>query len=81
MEKMAAMRFDQVQRFILAKKIFWVMGSLTTRLPNNHFFFQYFFLPNAVVNVYYQPIRNNFKQRKISIPKFQEKGNHFKINP
>ena len=25
---MAAMRFEQVQRFILAKKIFWVRGTL-----------------------------------------------------
>ena len=77
---MAAMRFDQVQRFILAKKIFGVWGTLTNRLPNNHFLisFQYFFLPNAAANVHYQPIRHNFKQWKISIPKIQEKANHFK---
>ena len=27
---MAAMRFEQVQRFILAKKIFWVRGTSTS---------------------------------------------------
>ena len=31
---MAVMRFDQVQRFISAKKIFWVRGTLTTRLKS-----------------------------------------------
>ena len=32
MEKMAAMRFQQVQRFILAKKIFWGWGTLKFKL-------------------------------------------------
>ena len=29
---MAAMRFEQVQRFILAKKIFWGYGHLKIKL-------------------------------------------------
>ena len=32
---MVAMRFEQVQRFILAKKIFWVRGTLKTYLKNS----------------------------------------------
>ena len=35
------MRFEQVQRFILAKKIFWFMGTLMTgpkRNSETHFF-------------------------------------------
>ena len=31
---MAVMRFDQVQRFITAKKIFCIRGILTTRLKS-----------------------------------------------
>ena len=56
------------------------------RLPHRqlpeHYFFKYvsfFFHPNAAVDVYYHPLRNKFKQEKISVTKPQEKANHFKI--
>ena len=32
MEKMAAVRFKQVQRLVLAKKYFWVRGALNMHL-------------------------------------------------
>ena len=69
-------------RFVTARFNHWTTTSQTARL---YFFFflvfQYFFLPNAAYNVYYQPIRNNFEQWKMSVSKLQQKTNHFKINP
>lgn len=36
--------------------------------------------PLIIIIVYYQPMRKNFKRRKMSVCKLKEKANHFKIN-